>query len=157
MSQGFKIANNDGQYAQGEHDISLDSLGRLVRLVGQDKLLEDIQKILFTEKNYFYSKYRTLLDDFIGHSVDINTIKTTLADRVVNSLVYLQFLQQEQAKYQTLDSAEVLETIVSVAVTYMGDISNSSSALTTFQVEAKVLNGAGQQLQVSTSFNTGLG
>lgn len=150
MSQGFKLAIQDGNYAAGEHDIMLDNVGRLVVVSGQDKLMEDVQKILFTEQNYFYSQYGTSLNSFIGSKTDVETVKQDLAQRIINSLVYYQMLQQGQAKYQTLDAAETLTAIKRVGVTYMGDISNDEDALTTFHVEVVLVNGAGSNLQVSS-------
>lgn len=155
MSIGFAIGNNDGQFAQGEHDILLDNIGRLVVLRGRDKLIADVQKILFTERNYFYSSYGTILDDYIGQALPVDTIKSQLAERVVDSLVYLQMLQQGQAKYQPIDAGEMLKSIDSVLVTYMGDVDSYPDALTTFQIAVNLTNGSGESLQVTTYSGTG--
>lgn len=150
MSIGFAIANNEGNFAQGEHDIQLDNIGRLVMLRGRDKLIADVQKILFTEKNYFYNQYGTILDDYIGQHIPLESLKTGLGERVTNSLVYLQVLQQGQAKYQILEAGEVLQAVAQVAVTYMGDIDDSPESLTTFRIDVQIVNGSGDTIPVTT-------
>jgi hypothetical protein len=149
MSIGFQIVNNSGDLATGSVDIALDAVGRMVQLTGKPKLIQDIQKILYTELNKFYSQYKTLIDDVIGTAPNPDDLKLLLAQRVTNSLNYLQQLQQQQAKYQNVDASEIIQTINSIGVTYGGDLSSSGAALTTYSIEISVSNAFQENVNVT--------
>lgn len=151
MSQTFLIDNQAADYFAGEHDIIFDNVGNLIILEGVDKLVADVKKILATERNYFYSNYGTQLSSFIGTNVNPNTIKQVLAQNITNSLVYLTYLQGEQAKYQALDAGETIEKIVQVSVTYLAEISPSPEARTSFRVDIIIQNALGANVSISST------
>lgn len=124
-------------------------------LEGQDKSIEDVKKILATQRNYFYSNYGTDLNQFIGSNKGVDQTKQTIAQLVTNSLVYLTFLQGEQSKYQTLDAGETIQKIVQVAVTYLGDISLEQAALTSFKIDITIQNALGANIAISSTIQLG--
>lgn len=153
MSRTIKIVSIDGDFSGGNHDVALDGVGRFVMLSGEAKLIEDIQKILFTEENQFWDKYGTQIDDLIGTNIGVNEIKQLLGQRVAASLVYLQFLQQEQRRYQNCQAAELISAINNISVTYLGEVSKNPQDLFKFVVAVSVVNAVGSNINVTQSFN----
>ena len=47
MSFDIQIQNHSGPFGDGNHDIVLDANGSTVILMGQDKLIQDVQKNSF--------------------------------------------------------------------------------------------------------------
>lgn len=150
MSFTFELVNNEGAFSQGQHDIATDGLGNFITVTGKSKLEQDVEKILFTQRNYFYNEYGTNLDDFIGKQIASKTkFSQDVAQVITNSLIYLQHLQALQQKYQALDVGEVLEDIRAVLITYMADISDDPSALNTFKVQLDLHNAIHQNISVN--------
>jgi hypothetical protein len=116
MSETYQLSNNTGDFANGDLDIVFDNVGRLVVLTKVNKLAQDVEKILFTELNKFYPQYGTIIQDVIGTTPNIDAFKLKLAQRITDSLLYLQFLQKQQQKYQKIDGAELLYKINSVNI-----------------------------------------
>lgn len=155
MSITFKLVNQDGNYAAGEVDVALDGIGRMVSLDGSDKLIEDVQKILFTEINQFHENYGTAINDLVGSNLGLESIKQTLAKRVTDSLVYLQLLQADQQKYQDVDAGELLASINRIAVTYLGEVTGDERDVFTFEVNIEITNGLGDTLSATKNFALG--
>lgn len=151
MSLGYKLINSSGDFAEGNLDIAFDAVGRLIELQGLAKLQQDIEKILFTQQNKFYSQYKTLIENYIGTTPIVESLCQTLAQNVIDSLVYLQQLQTEQMKYQSVPAAEVLQAINEVNVTYGGDIATDDVSLVTFYIDVSVSNALQQNLTVSAT------
>lgn len=155
MSTTFQLTTASGPISDQSDDIAIDAIGALVPITGLAKLEQDILKILRTATNNFYPNYETEIDSLIGGNYNVDEIKQTLANNITNSLVYLQYLQQQQQKYQILDAAEVLETINSIAVTYLGDITPTGTNLTTYTVAISVTNAAQNTVTISTTSQAG--
>lgn len=149
MSFDIKIANTTGQFDLLQHDIVLDNIGAAVQLTNTTKLEQDILKILFTSKNYFYNQYGTQIEEMIGNPIASNNLQNQLTKQVVDALVYLQFLQTQQAKYQQLSGGEQIVQIQNVQVNYLGDLNQTGTNLTTFSLTIVVLNAAQQTVLVT--------
>ena len=153
MSTDIQIHSQDGQFSAGNHDVVFDALGRLVMLTGEKKLIQDVLKILFTDINYFYTDYGTKLSELIGTNLGKNQTISVLAQRVADSLAYLQFLQTQQAAYQQVTSDEIIKEVLTLNVNYLFEITNNDNDSRTFTVQIVLLNGTGQTVTVSRQIN----
>jgi hypothetical protein len=149
MSFDLQINNNLGNFALLQHDVSFDASGSLVTVTGTTKLVQDIQKILFTTRNYFYNQYSTNIQQFIGTNTSPATIIHTLNSEVTNSLNYLVILQQSQAKYQQVFSSEIIQEILLVDTEYVFETTQNENDLTAFKITIVVQNAAGQNISVN--------
>ena len=144
MSQDIQIISTDGQFSRGNHDIVFDSLGRGVILTGQDKLIQDILKILFTNLNKFYNQYGTKLDEIIGSNLGLDQTLNMIGQKVTDSLLYLQFLQEQQATYQQVLGSEIIQDILEINIDYLYQITNDPNDVRTFTVGIVILSGDNQ-------------
>ena len=151
MSTDVKIANKIGDFALCEHEIVFDTIGRLIVLSGQDKLIQDIQKILFTEVNNFNSRYSTQLDILIGSNFGIDQTINMLGQTITDSLIYLQYLQEEQAKYQQVLGSEIIQQILELNIDYLYDITNNDNDSRTFTVGIVILTGDNQLVSIGNN------
>ena len=141
MSEDIQIVSTEGQFSRGQHDIVFDGIGRCVILTGQDKLIQDILKILFTNLNKFYNQYGTQLDQFVGSNYGLDQTMNMLGQKVTDSLIYLQFLQEQQATYQQVLGSEIIQQILSIDIDYLYEITNNPNDVRTFTIGIVVLSG----------------
>lgn len=153
MSQDIKIKSLLGSFSLGEHDIDLDSLGSVNMVTGQDKLVQDIQKIFSTINNHFWKDYNTDLQAVIGTNLGVNATQNMLYQKVTDALTYLKSLQDAQVQYQEVDAAEYLKRINTVLVDYLYEVTKDQADLFTYKVTVNVTNGTNQSLTVSASVN----
>jgi len=153
MSSTLQIVSTEGDFSLGNHDLALDGIGRAVVLTGQAKLVQDVQKILFTEFNPFWDQYSTQFDDLIGVNLPINDIMNTLGQRVTDSMVYLQFLQQDQRVYQSCSADELIASIAGINVSYAGANSSADQDLFTFNIAINLVTAANTTVTVSQSYS----
>ena len=149
MSLDIQINNPSGQFALQNHDIVLDGIGSTIILTGQDKLIQDVQKILFTPRNYFDVNYSTQWDDIIGSNLGVEQTENIIAQRVTDALVYLQYLQQQQAKYQQVQSSEIIQQIQTINVNYLYELTNNDNDLRTFTVGIVLITQGNQVVNVT--------
>ena len=149
MSRDIQITNKDGSFANGQHFVVFNSVGRLVMLSGRNKLIQDVEKILFTNINYFYSQYKTQLDELIGSNLKVEQTINVLSQRITDSLIYLQFLQEQQSKYQQVQSSEIIQQIVTLNVNYLYHITNNDNDVRTFTVQIVILTAGNQMVTVN--------
>jgi len=149
MSLDIQINNPSGQFALQNHDIVLDGIGSTIILTGQDKLIQDVQKILFTDINNFYNQYATQLLELIGTNKGIQGTINILAQTVGDSLAYLMTLQQAQVKYQQCQSSELIEDVLSLNINYQYEITNDPNDVRTFSVGIVLQTADSQQITVS--------
>jgi len=149
MSFDIQITNKEGQFALGKHDIVLDSIGRTVLLSGRDKLIQDVQKILFTNVNKFYNDYGTKLDEIIGTNLGKDQTINVLAQKITDSLIYLQFLQEQQSKYQQVQSSEIIKQIVEINVNFVYELTGNDNDARTFAINIVLLTEDNQVISVN--------
>jgi hypothetical protein len=150
MSFDIKIGNG-GDFSTLNHDIVLDNTGRTIQLNGVSKLEQDIQKILFTSRNYFYNEYGTQIESLIGSNLGLEFTKQTLATQMSTALTYLQYLQTAQTKYQTVNAAELIYQISEIQVDYLYELTANPQDATSFQVTIIVINSVNQKISVNRS------
>jgi hypothetical protein len=153
MSYDIQIGNNLGNFGLLQHDIIFDNTGRTIKLTGVAKLEQDIQKILFTTRNYFYNTYGTQIESLIGTNLGLTVTKQNLGSQVANALSMLQYLQSAQAKYQVVDAAEMIYQVSEIQVDYLFELTNNQQDSTSFQVTIIVINAVGQTITVSRSIS----
>jgi hypothetical protein len=156
LSFDIQINNQTGVFDQLDHDIMLDGVGSPIILTGQNKLIQDIQKILFTTKNYFYTTYGTNIESLVGTNIGVDKTKSQLAEQVTNSLVYLQYLQNQQSQYQKVNANEIIGTIDSITVNYLPEIqtqNTSPSDVFTFRVAISITTAAQKPIVVTNNLS----
>jgi phage baseplate assembly protein W len=110
MSFDLKILNGD---------ISIDNNGDIETVFDNNKLKQDIIKILLTRigENKFHQSYGSKVGALeIGSVPDQDLVESDLQSSVESSIRYLIRLQQEQIKYQYLTPGEVIVGINRIAV-----------------------------------------
>ncbi len=100
-------------------DISIESDGSLSVVSGNEKIRQDIVKIILTKfgENRFHPNYGSDAGNLqIGSAADKKIVELDLVQSVESSLRYLISLQKEQSKRQLLSSSEVILEINNVSV-----------------------------------------
>lgn len=108
MSFDLKIKNGD---------LSIGDSGALDVVSGNNKIRQDIVKILLTNigENRFHSRYGSDLGAFkIGDVSDQKMIELDLKRSVEEAIRYIMFLQKNQSKYQVLSLSEIILEIVDI-------------------------------------------
>ena len=137
-------------------DIIFDSNGELVTISGQNKLIQDVNKIFATNKDNYYPQYGTQLDKLIGTNLGLEVTKNALAAMLLDSLAYIQFLQKQQTKYQQVDGSELLENVTAVLVNYAPEVTpnpGDSQIQTVFNCLVNVQNASSKTINISTSLS----
>jgi phage baseplate assembly protein W len=109
MSFDLKIAKGDLQL-NGDGTISLVS--------GNQKLRQDILKILLTTfgDNKYHVNYGSNLSQLEIGSADIVITENEIKSSVISSINTLMSMQRSQARYQTLYPSEVIVSVLDVQV-----------------------------------------
>ena len=111
MSFDLKIKNGD---------ISLGKDGSITTVIGNDKLRQDILKILLTDlgSNKYHKRYGSYIGRLnIGDISDNMLISLDLERSAMNAIKNLMALQRFQAKRQGLNPGEIIVDINNVSVT----------------------------------------
>ena len=111
MSFDLKIKNGD---------ISLGKDGSITTVIGNDKLRQDILKILLTDlgSNKYHKRYGSYIGRLnIGDISDNMLISLDLERSAMNAVKNLMALQRFQAKKQGLNPGEIIVDINYVSVT----------------------------------------
>jgi phage baseplate assembly protein W len=110
MSFDLKITNND---------LSINPDGTLQTVQDNEKLVQDVLKILLTSKgsNKIFRWYGSLLGTrIIGNLLNASQLETEIARSVQESLSNLIALQQTQSRSQYVSAGEMIATIRGVSV-----------------------------------------
>ena len=111
MSFDLKIKNGD---------ISLNKDGSITTVIGNDKLRQDILKILLTDlgSNKYHKRYGSYIGRLnIGDISDNMLISLDLERSAMNAVKNLMVLQRFQAKRQGLSPGEIIVDINNISVT----------------------------------------
>jgi hypothetical protein len=110
MSFDLKIKNGD---------LVLDSSGSLVSVSGNNKIRQDIVKILLTKPgdNRFHSSYGSNLGLLkVGNVTDESILELELKRSAEDAIKYLIFLQKNQSRGQVLSLSEIILDIANISV-----------------------------------------
>ena len=100
-------------------DISIGNDGAIKLVIDNDKLRQDIIKILLTElgENKFHPEYGSEVGSIkIGHIADKTLLESDLTLCAETAIRKLINLQKNQSKYQYLTPGEVIVDIVDISV-----------------------------------------
>lgn len=100
-------------------DISLDASGNTEIVFDNEKIKQDIVKILLTKlgENKFHPNYGSLVGALeIGHVADANFLELDLQSSAEEAINKLILLQRKQSKKQFLSPGEVIIDIVEISV-----------------------------------------
>ncbi len=84
-------------FGEQSNDLQLNAINDLDTLSGLDKLRQDINKILLTERgeNTFFPLYGTELQSLVGGKTNPDVIRAKIKDEVIGGLQTLQFLNRD--------------------------------------------------------------
>ena len=84
-------------WGQGSNDVVLDAGKDFQIIQGLEKLQQDINKSLLTNRyrSTLYPLYGATIREMLGYKADLNVIKTNIKNAVVESLAVLQFLNSD--------------------------------------------------------------
>jgi len=100
-------------------DISLESSGEMSIVSGNDKIRQDIVKIILTKigENRFHPQYGSNTGQLqIGTILDQALIEEDLKQSAQSAIRYLMQLQREQSRRQLLSSSEIILDIKNIAI-----------------------------------------
>lgn len=128
-------------------DISFGPDGNPVTVTNNDKLKQEISKILLTPIGADPGdlQYGSQLRDVLGRPVDFNVTQTLVAKAVAESLKYLQSLQLVQSTKQTFNFPEVIGSVDAISV--------SQPSLSQVSVQVAITSVQG----LRTIYSVGLG
>ena len=110
MSYDLKIKNGD---------LVLDSGGIPTTVIGNQKIRQDIVKILLTRlgENKFHPNYGSDIGSLrIGEALSKNMVESDMKRSVEQALRYLISLQKAQSRFQFLSSSEVILDVQNIGV-----------------------------------------
>jgi hypothetical protein len=89
--------NPDEFFGESSNDLQWDPVNDVDTISGVDKLKQDINKILLTERgtNTNFPLYGSALQTFIGNKVNFQVLKAKVHDEVVSALQVLQFINKD--------------------------------------------------------------
>ena len=84
-------------WGQGSNDIILDVSKDFKIIQGLEKLQQDINKVLLTDRfrGTLYPIYGSTIREMLGNKADLNIVKTNIKNAVVEALAVLQFLNSD--------------------------------------------------------------
>ena len=118
-------------------DLQFDDLGQLRTVIDNDKLTQNIGKILLTNQgtNIFEQRYGTILNSFTGVSLLDEATYAAIKQTILDALGVLVEIQQD-----IINSNEKLGVIESLTVSF--DENNNKA----IKVQLDVINETGQTL-----------
>lgn len=122
-------------FGEESNDLQLNTINDLDTVSGLDKLKQDINKILLTERgeNTLFPLYGTELQSTIGGKVNPDTIRAKLKDEIVGGLQVLQFINRDNTN---LD--EVPETLEILDIQQLDT--------DTFEIQVSVITASNQRV-----------
>lgn len=99
-------------------DYKIDSSGQYIKVFVENKLIQDIIKIIETVLNSdpIATWYGTTFFSFIGSAKLPDYVTTRISTEIINALTKLKNAQVQQNDYQTLDPREFLDFIQALTV-----------------------------------------
>lgn len=130
-----------------ENTHMLSSTGDPLLVRNEDKLNQDVLKIITTEKgsNPYHPEYGSLLTTRIGLKA-VSASKTLISEDVTSALRVLQRIQSLQREVQEVTPKETLSRVLSVNTII------ASSDPTLFHTDIVTVNASNQPVSISTVF-----
>ena len=98
-------------FGEESNDLQLNSINDLHVVSGLEKLRQDINKILLTERgnNTLFPLYGTELQSLVGGKVNPDIIRAKIKDEVIGGLQTLQFINRDNPNLD--EQPEILELL----------------------------------------------
>ena len=89
--------NPDEFFGESSNDLQFSMVNDIDTVEGLDKLKQDINKILLTERgaNTNFPLYGSALQTLIGNKVNFQVLKAKIKDEIISSLQVLQFINKD--------------------------------------------------------------
>lgn len=131
-------------------DYSIDKLGHYEKVIEENKLMQDLKKIIRTilGSDPVATWYGTEFESIIGTKMFPEITKTKIIDQIVTALSKLKSIQIQQEEYQTVTGNEFLDTVSKIFV------NESITIPTLFTADVSVVTQAGKQISTFESIQT---
>lgn len=129
------------------NDYDYDKLGQLVTVVREQKMLQDLKKMVIAIKgtNAAHPWYGTSLITYIGTARLPEYYKVKFKGEIINTGDQMKDLQMQQARYQVVDDEEFFSFLSNITVE-QSDIDPDF-----YEVDTTVVSQAATAIQLSTS------
>jgi hypothetical protein len=87
------------------------SNGSVLHVIGTNKLIQKVLKMILTSKCSFYPQFTSKLKTFIGRKFGVSVTDADVSNEVINSLQSLKKIQAAQRTVQSLDPQEMLKDV----------------------------------------------
>jgi phage baseplate assembly protein W len=143
MAFDLVLSNTYNQFDLLNLDLSLNNLMDLSILNGNNFIIQEVQKILFTiQGSYFFdSNYGSTIREFIGDKIfNPSDIENSIAQSIQDSITNL-ILNQSKIPFLTMD--ETIQGIQLIQVSYDAEtnITNNPNSVMTFDVLIQLIVG----------------
>lgn len=134
-----QIGNPSEYFGEQSNDLQLDSINDFATVSGTEKLKQDINKILMTEKgkNIEFAIYGTSLQSTIGAKVNLDEARSRIRVEIEDALEVLVFANQDNTNDDEVP--DILESI-SVEEINIGQ----------FEVRLSVISRSGRRVSSDT-------
>jgi len=128
----------------GLADYLLNSLGNYTKIYNEDKLIQDLKKIVITERGSdpVATWYGTIFISTIGGKHLADFVKTRASGEIIEALTRLKNAQIQQEEYQEVTDNEFLDFIQNI------EVEQNEEDPTYFRVEVDVVTQAGSSYTV---------
>ena len=135
----FQSGNPSEFFGEESNDLQLNKINDLDLVSGLEKLKQDINKILLTERgeNTLFPLYGTELQSTVGDKVNPDIIRAKLKDEIISGLQTLQFINRENPNSD--EKPETLEIL---------DIQQIETGQ--FEIQVSVITASNQRVSTGT-------
>ena len=93
------------------NDIKPASNGSIQHILGTDKMVQRVLKMVLTSKCQFYPQFVCLIKDYIGKKYGVTITDADISNQVMTALQNLKQIQSAQRTVQALDPQEMLKDV----------------------------------------------
>ena len=111
------------------NDYQKASNGGIIRVVGTDKLVQRVLKMILTSRCPYYPAFTCKIRDYIGKKWGVQITDADVTSQIVTSLSNLKQIQSAQKTVHRLDPAEMLKDVTNITTAMPDPTSVSVSAL----------------------------
>lgn len=135
-----------------QFDYEYSNIGRPYRVVNEEKLVQDMEKILLTIQgsSIYYPWYGTLMVSLIGTKQPRRSLKLRLQKEIAQALDRLKSLQEQQETFQVVSDREFLFQVEGVSV-----VDTEDPTLFRVFVRARTQAGGEAEVKRPLSFDQG--
>lgn len=99
------------------NDIKPASNGSIIHIIGTDKMVQRVLKMVLTSKCQFYPQFVCLIKDYIGKKYGVTITDADISNQVMAALQNLKQIQSSQRTVQSLDPQEMLKDVQNLQTT----------------------------------------